>query len=278
MDRILQNQSGTLNAYWERDGVAFDPGTTTVTITNDVGVALVTSGATVGTGPTGRTYVLTPAQTATLDKLTIVWKASDASLLTTYAEIVGNYHFSVAYARLRSPLGDTTTYTTQNILDYRTLAEMAIEDICGVSFVHRYRHDVARIASWGMLKVPRRRVSLVRNIYTQTETGPVALPTLTGLRIENGGVIFMPALFNWWSQPISVAYEGGYDFPPPRVARASLELARRWLVESPWDERTTGFRTRDGGQMTVLTGNHTDAFDIPEVVAVADAYGLPAVM
>jgi hypothetical protein len=222
--------------------------------------------------------VLTPATCAKLDYLTVAWtSASDSSVLTTYAEVVGGFHFTVAYARTRSPMNDTTTYTVQNILDYRTLAEWALEDICGVAFVPRFSHNLARITSVGMLQVPRRRIRNVRNIYTQTDNGPVAMPTLNGLRIEPGGVVFMPAMFNWWSTPISIAYEHGYNTVPPRVARASLELCRRWLVESPWDERTTGFRTRDGGQMTILTGNHTDAFDIPEVVAVADAYGLPMV-
>jgi hypothetical protein len=277
MDRILQGQTGTLNAYWERDGVPYDPGVTTVTVTNDAGAVLENAQATTGTGSGGRTYVMPVTVTKTLDYLTVAWTAADGSVLKTYAEVVGDFHFTVAYARTRSPLSDTVTYTTQNVLDYRTLAEMALEDICGVAFVPRYSHDIARITSWGTLEVPRRQIRTVRAIFTQTDTGPFQLPTLAGLRIENGGILFMPAMFTWWSTPITVAYEHGYDFTPPRVRRASLELARRWLVESPWDERTTGFRTRDGGQMTVLTGNHTDAFDIPEVVAVADAYGLPMV-
>jgi hypothetical protein len=280
MDRLQQGQSGTLNAYWERNGVAWDPGTVQVSVSSQATGTVIASGLATGTGNSGRTFVLAPSNTAGLDYLTITWTSlSDSSVLTTYAEIVGDFHFTVAFARTRTPLGDTATYSTQQVLDYRTLAEMAIEDICGVSFVPRYRYDIARIVSWGMLELPRRRIRSVLNIYTQADSpSPVAIPSLAGLRIENGGLIFMPAMFNWWSTPIYVSYVSGYDFVPPRVARASLELCRRWLVESPWDERTTGFRTRDGGQMTILTANHTDAFDIPEVVAVADAYGTPAVM
>jgi hypothetical protein len=153
-----------------------------------------------------------------------------------------------------------------------------------VSFVPRYRHDPARIVSWGLLEVPRRKVNLVRNIFWQQDipggggtSQQVAITTLSGLRIDNGTTIWLPGIYNLWSVPITVAYECGYRFTPPRVMRATVELARRWIIESPWDERTTGFRTRDGGQMTILTGNHTDAFDIPEVVAVADAYGMPMI-
>ncbi len=222
-------------------------------------------------------YSLPLAATATLDYLTIQWTAADGSILTTYAEIVGSYHFSVAYARTRSPLQDSS-FSNQNVMDYRTLAEMALEDVCGVAFVPRFSHDVASIVGFGLLQLPRRRIRKVRQIYTQTEQGPVALTTLAGLRIEQGGVIFMPSFWNWWSTPITVAYEHGYDFVPPRVARGSLEIARRWLIESPWDERTTGFRTRDGGEMTILTASHAAIFDIPEAVAVVDAYGMPMVM
>ena len=248
-----------------------------MTVTNDAGTVLVNAGSAVGTGSGGRTYVLPITTTKTLDVLTIAWTAADGSVLTTYAEIVGDFHFTVQYARTRTPLQDTSTYTTQMVLDYRTLAEMAIEDILGVAFVPRFRHDIARIVAWGELEMPRRRIRKVRAIYQQSDTGPVALSSLAGLRIEAGGIVFLPAMFNWWSTPITVAYESGYPWCNYRVRRATLELARRWLVESPWDERTTGFRTRDGGQMTILTANHTDPFDIPEVVAIADAYGLPMV-
>jgi hypothetical protein len=274
MDRIIQNQGGTIRAYWERDGVAWDPGVVTVTITNDEATVLASAQPTLGyPGAGGRTFLVTPVLAANLDYLTVQWAASDGSVLTTYVEVVGDFHFTVQYARSRSPLQDTTTYPTQSIMDYRVLAEKAIEDICGVAFVPRYSRNIARITTWGVLRVPHRQVRNVRNIWTGTDLGPQALTTLRGLRILNGGVIFMPALWNWWSQPIEIAYEHGYDTIHPRVRRAALELARRWLVESPWDERTTGFRTRDGGEMTILTANHTDPFDIPEVVAVVDAYG-----
>jgi hypothetical protein len=283
IDRIIRGQAGTVYAYWERDGVAWDPGTTTVTITNDEGAVLVNAAATTTLGTGLRSYDLSPSITGTLDLLTIQWLAgADGSTLTTYAEIVGGFYFSVAQARQRTPLQDTVTYTTQQIIDYRTLAEMAIEDMCGVAFVPRYTHEEAQIASWGMLETSRRRITTVRNIWTQTNNGPQALPTLSGLRIDSGQIVFMPAIWNWWSRPITIAYEHGYPYAPPRVARAALELMRRWVVESPWDERATGFKTREGGEMTILTARTvkagvTYAFDIPEVAAVAELYGTPLI-
>jgi hypothetical protein len=153
---------------------------------------------------------------------------------------------------------------------------MAIEDICGVSFVPRYSRDWARMTSWGMLEMPRRRISNVIQITTTTNQGQQPLTTLVGLRIQPGGLIYVPAYWNWFSTPIGVAYEHGYPYPPPRVSRAALELARRWLIESPWDERMTAFRSREGGEVDILTAAN-DPFDLPEVVAVSELYGLPLV-
>lgn len=278
MDRVQVLQPYTFTASWEIDGVATDPGNTLVTVTRDSdGTAILTNQPTGGSPGTTRTISLTAAQLGQMDFLTFTWNSSSGAVLTTYAEVVGDFYFSVAQARQISPLQDATTYTTQNIVDYRTMAEMALEDICGVAFTPHYSHHTARISTFGLLKVPRREVRDVRNIYTATDNGPVAMPNLTGLRIESDGLIFIPSFFTWWSTPITVTYDHGFDFAPPRVRRAALQLMRRWLVESPWDERATGFRTRDGGEMTVLLANHTDAFDIPEVVAVADAYSHPMV-
>jgi hypothetical protein len=278
MDRIQRGQSGTLNAAWERDGELWDPGDVTVTINSErSAAALITGASASGTGVAGRTYTLTPSQTQSLDFLTVQWTSgTDNSALTTYAEVVGDYLFTVARARTRSPLQDTANYSTESILYYRTLAEMALEDICGVAFVPRFSRDKAYIASAGMLQVNRRKVTSVLDIYTAINNGYQALPNLSGLRIESGGMIFMPAIWNFWAMPIEVSYEHGYKFVPPRVSRAAIELARRWLVESPWDERMTKFRSREGGEVDILTAL-SDPFDIPEVVAVVDLYGTPLV-
>jgi hypothetical protein len=278
VDRIQLGQSGTLNASWERDGELWDPGTVTVTIASQrTGSQLVSGVAASGTGTAGRTLVLTPSQTSALDYYTISWTSSeDGSVLTTYADIVGGFLFSVAQARARSPLGDTTNYPTEAILYYRTLAEAALEDICGVAFVPRFSQTKARIVGAGMLEVSRRYLTNVVNVYTTTNDGLQVLPTLSGLRIENGGTIWMPAYWNFWAMPIVVAYEHGYNETPFRVSRAALELAKRWLIESPWDERMTMFRSREGGEVDILTAQQ-DPFDIPEVVAIANIYGTPMI-
>lgn len=282
MDRLQRSQPGTLTANWERDGAPVDPGVgVTVTITRDDGTVLINAqNAAAGDSTDERTFVLTPAQTATLDRLTAVWTATDGSTLTTYAEIAGGFLFTVARARQRSPLNDASAYTTENILFYRALAEIALEDVCGVAFVPRYSREIATVTGPGMLSLPRRRITSVKRITTASDSGQIPLASLAGLRIEHGSSIFMPALWSawsWWAQPIEVSYEHGMQEPPPRVGRACLELARRWLVESPWDERMTGYRDRTGGELQILTASHSDPFDLPEVVAIAEQYGTPLV-
>jgi hypothetical protein len=277
LDRVQQAQPATVYTQWERAGLPVDPGTVAVTVTSDrTGAPIVTSAPAAGTG-TSRSYTLTPAQLANLDLLTLSWTASaDSSVLTTFVEVVSRFLFPIAAARARSPLQDTSTYTTDSLLAYRTYAEIALEDICGVSFVPRYSRDVARLNHWGMLEVPRRRVSNLVQVTTMTNSGPQAVPTLVGARLLPGGQIYLPAYWNFFSYPISIAYEHGYPYPPPRVSRAALELARRWLIESPWDERMVAFRSREGGEVDILTAKG-DPFDLPEVVAVSELYGLPLV-
>jgi len=281
VDRIPQGQSTTIWASWELGGDATDPGTVAVTVTSDrLASDIISAGPTTGTGAT-RAVALTAAQTANLDLLTLNWMAADGSALTTYVEVVGGFLFSLGRARKLSPLQDTTAYTNDAILEARTLAEDAIEDICGVSFVPRYRHEEVSIESYGLLHGSRRNIRNVLQLstfMTSADGGKqVPLPNLSGLQIVAGYEVYMPTLWNWFSRPIMMSYEHGYRFPPPRVANAALLLARRWAIESPWDERTTGFRTRDGGEMSILTASHSDPFDLPEVVAVADAYGFPLV-
>lgn len=287
MDWLQQSQGGTLNAYWERAGVAWDPGANVQVAVysnrqtpSTPGVAptpvLLASGTASGSGNQGRTFTLTAAQTAQLDYLTVTWTASDGSVLTTYAEIQGSYSFSVAQARTKSPLQDATTYPASSIVFYRGLAEQALEDILGFSVVPRYRQDIATITGSGLLMLPRRKL---RNILWITQAG-LTVPVLVGLRLFDGGLVYTPGLwqwYSWWSQPIEIGYEEGLDSCPYRISNALLLLARRWVVESPWDERMTSFRSREGGDLEILTADHSNPFDIPEIVAIAGAYGTPLV-
>lgn len=276
IQRMRINQPAVLTAFWDLDGDDVDPGAgVTVTVTRDDGTAIATAAATTGFPGTSRSLALTPAQNNKLDFLTAVWSAADGSSLTTYAEVVGGFLFGVRAARARSPLGDATQYPTDHILTYRTLAEMALEDICGVAFVPRYSSMEARVISWGTLAVERRRITKLRAVKTTSDNGLVS-QSIVGARAGGPGTIRLPFGMVGCDQPIFVCAEHGYLFTPPRIGRATLELARRWLVESPWDERMTMFRSREGGEVDILTAKG-DPFDLPEVVAISELYGFPLI-
>lgn len=269
MDRIQRGMPGLITSYWEQSGEAVDPGPVTITITSSDGTIIANEVTAAGTVDQ-RILALTADQTTSLDLLTVVWTSVDNGIQTTYAEIVGGFLFSVRQARMRSPLQDTVQYTTESLLFYRTLAEQAIESICGVAFVPRFSIDEALVSRGGLLTLPRRRIRAVRSLSSQG-----LVQNITSAQIL-GGSISVPGSWTSFSRPL-VAYEHGYDESPYRVSRAALELAKRWIVESPWDERMTAYRDRSGGELDILTASHTNPFDIPEVVAVSEQYGMPMV-
>jgi hypothetical protein len=270
MQRVQQNQPATITATWERDGdPAADPGDVTVTIKHDDGTELVKDAVTTGTGAT-RSYDLDVADTATLDWLTCTWTSEDDSTLTGYVDVVGGFLFTIAAARARSPLSDETAYPTGQLLAYRTLAEVALEDVCGIAFVPRYRRDLVRIHRHARSIMLTR--TEIRDIRSVTHNGTLLADTT----IEGypDGLLERHGL--WRHGTYQVAYEHGLDETPGRVSRACLELARRWIVESPWDERVTDYSSGEGDRFRLLTAG-PDPFDIPEVNAIAKLYTQPLV-
>jgi hypothetical protein len=271
MQRVQQNQPATISASWERDGdPAVDPGDVTLTVLRDDGTELVKDAATTGTGAS-RAYDLTATDTATLDRLTCTWTSDDGSALTGYVEVVGGFLFTIAAARARSPLSDETAYPIGQLLAYRTMAELALEDLCGVAFVPRYRRDTARIRHHRVHAIALERTQVRRVLSVEFEGITLTDPTIAAY---DDGLLERHGL--WRHGAYQVRYEHGFDETPGRVARACLELARRWLVESPWDERVTDYSSGEGDRFRLLTAG-PDPFDIPEVNAVAKLYAQPLV-
>lgn len=272
MDRIAQNVSSTLSQTFYVNGVATDPvpDTATVTITRDDGTAIVTGAATSqGAGPGEFTYTLSPAQTATLDILTVAWTATIAGFaqtVTDTVEVVGGFLFSLAQARALPPLNDTTTYPTSKIAEYRTLAEQAFEDACGVAFVPRYRRQTfySHTARSSVSLSPQVRV------FRSAESDGTTL-VATDVDLDPVGVAYYG-----WSGQGSIAYEHGYDRPPEPVSRAVLLLAKTWLVKGPLDDRTTQMATEDGPINIAVPGLRGSYFGIPSVDAAVEQYGIRA--
>jgi hypothetical protein len=73
---------------------------------------------------------------------------------------------------------------------------------------------------------------------------------------------------------VTIGYEHGHPVTPERVKRAAIRLAKRWLVEGPVDDRATTFSNDDGTYSLVTPGRRGEFFDLPEVNAVVQQYGL----
>jgi hypothetical protein len=280
MERIVQGRSATLTHTFYSDGTATNPSpdAATIGITREDGTILVAAGTgTTDTGTGTVTYTLTPTQTALLDILTVTWTATFGGQSQTFVDTVevrGDVLFTLADARALKPLDSTTTYTSAAIIAARTLAETALEDACHVAFVPTYfrttvegnwRSDVLLpvVRPLSIMSVSIDGVAVTTTDVTLYEDGRLSYaagwPTGAGLTRRN----------------ITVKGTYGYPYPPPRVSRAALLLAKRFLVDSPVSDRATTLTTEDGTTSFLVTAGVRQAvFDIPEANAIVDHYGM----
>ncbi len=75
----------------------------TVTVASSNGTAIATDQATVGATDDPRTFALTPAQTATIDRLTATWTADGVVIGTTVHAIIGRPIITSAEYKTREP-------------------------------------------------------------------------------------------------------------------------------------------------------------------------------
>jgi hypothetical protein len=278
MQRIVQNLGATLTHTFYMDGVATDPSpaTATVTITRDDGTIVVAAQPATRTGVGVFTYTLTPAQTALLDILSVGWTATFGGQPQTFVDIVevaGGVLFTLAQARALSPLNNTTTYTTAKLVEARTLVESALEDACGVAFVPRYARSTFNGSGRSTILLP----PMVRAIRSATIDGAtVAAPYLATMRMLSTGELYYPSIWTSGFANYELAYEWGYDYPPPRVSQAALTWAKNWLVKGPIDERWTNMTTEDGTYAMSTPGMRGANSGLPEVDQVIHEYGLRA--
>lgn len=275
MDRVLKSTATVASVSFYEDGVIVDPGTVTVTVTRDDGTALITAGATSGSGAAARTVALTTTHTALLDRLKLAWTSATKGTLTTYIEIVGGFHFTIADARQRKPLDDPVTYTAAEIAAARTYAEDELERECGMAFVPRYARDTVDGNGTTLLVLPRAGVRSIRSV-SLTGTAYTA-GQLTDLIVRPGGAIYNPSGWTGGTGNLIVAYEHGLDFAPPGCTDAAIVLAKHQLVQGPIDERAIQTATEFGPISLSTPGLRGSRFGIPVVDAFCNANRIPLV-
>jgi hypothetical protein len=275
MQRVIQGRNGTIStSFADSDPI---PKTATVTVTNDAGTKLVDAQAATSDDKGGFTYALTPTQTESLDRLTAVWTAGSETQ-TTYCDVAGG--FLASLDDISASLPTSVNPSDDELVAKRTLAEEALEDACYVSFVPRFRRQV--------LDCPALERGRMRNLREVKVNGS-ALTTTANVRVVDQRSIPMRQFFtdfyggsvqslpsNLTPQIVEVAYEHGWDEPPPLVSRAVESLARFFLTPNPsdYDQRATSISTDEAHYSLITPGVGGAIFALPEVNAVVERYGL----
>lgn len=258
---ILQGSSVTLSAQFTSDGAVADPGVTTVGIVNVAGETVVASGtATAGSGAAARTYAL--SATDDLDILTATWTTANLGTLTTTHEVVGRFLFSISEARAfdGAAMSNTTTYPTAAIEEARARITDQFEEICGVSFIPRYRREVFNGNGAGALIIHRHKVTDIRSVEYR-EFGGTAWTALTADEIadvfpEGWGYVFRESMgtFAYGRRNIRIGYEHGFNPAPFEVKDAALRAARYQLVKSNINSRAISITTEQGSEQLWTPG------------------------
>lgn len=282
--RIVAGTPATLS--WRligADGEPADPGTVTVTVTRADGSTVVASAATSGTATAARTYALTAAQTAILDRLTVTWLAGAVTLATTEVDVAAAPWFSNAELRaLETSLANESSYPAATLQRARQQVETFFERITHRRFSLGYDFRTIPGAYGYELVVPHREVRRVRSAALHDNPATAALETLTSTELaaippSPGGVIVRyenPWRANW----VKIGYEHGFVAPPEDVKRAAMRLCREVLVESKTSspDAAVQWNSSDLGWSAVFVtpgvrGAHTR---LPWVNEVLDAWTL----
>lgn len=275
MQRVTKGASATVTGvFLDADGRPVDPSpaTATVAVRRDDGTQ-VASGAATRVEAGVFSFTLTPAHTAELDRLVASWESA-LGVVETIVEVCGGVFFTIAEARRVRPLGDEADFPPSAIASARTLVEQALEDACGgIAFVPRFAVETIDGEGGRSLLLGRSRIHRVRSLHLDGQA--LAPDEIAEIETSRTGRLRRRTPWPRGLGSIRVAYEHGYATVPLRVARAALLQTRRWLEESPIDERATELRT-DGGVVLLAGGDGLD-FDIPEVNAVVERYGMPHV-
>lgn len=275
MIHVSQNMpcDATVTLY-DASGAPTDAdGDVEVTVTRENGTVLVAGTATSAGATGGYEFPLTATHTAQLDVLTLTWEAaidSAAQTVTTVVEVRGALLFSIADARRVKPLDNTTTYPAARIAEARTLAETALEEACHVAFAPTYFR--LRLDGNGRTDL---LLPIVRPLTVTAATVDGASLTAADLELYDDGRVYYEGGWSAGRRNVVITGTHGYPFPPPRVGRAALLLAKRVLVDSPVSDRATSMTTEDGTtQFLVTAGVRQAVFDVPECNAVVIDYGL----
>jgi len=250
VQRIVQGRSSTLTKRLYIGSTATNPApdsaTAVVTRLSD-GTSFSPQVTDAGTGVFQLT--LTPAQTATLDTLSVVWTATFIGETQTYVDqvqVVSDTWFTLAEFRSLEPqFQNTTDYSDGKISELRTRVESRLESCLGYALVHRYSKET-RTPYGGVLRTRWPYINLIRSISVQG----TALTTDELANVTTDGTqVYRAANVDWLPNAgsILIGYEHGLDELDEDAKWSALMLAKQWAVRGPIDDRAATFSSVEGG-------------------------------
>ncbi len=233
--RTLKGVDAVLSwAATDGTGMARDPGTVTVTVTNSAGTALATNAATSGTAATARTYSLAGALIPDEDRLTAVWSVSGVPVATTHVDVVGGYYAS--YGDIGTRYGGASTYSDQDVIRQRNHAEDTFTQELGYSCVPRFVSErivvpktSARLVVGQFYPRAVRRASIIDG----TATTALTTTELGNLQCLHPG--FIDRLDgNVWTAgtTVTIDYTYGLDAPSEDIADVFLLYVQHLLTRT----------------------------------------------
>ncbi|MBP6489370.1 MAG: hypothetical protein KA274_16930 [Ilumatobacteraceae bacterium] len=269
--RLVAGTAGTLS--WQQidgTGEPADPGTVTVTVTRADGTVLASAQATDGSGTDPRTYALSVAQTATLDRLSVAWVVSGTTVATTEVDVVAAPWFGNAELRnVETGLNDAVRYDAAKVTTARLQVEAFIEGLTNRRFVPGYTLETLPGVSGPNLVVRHPDVRRVRSALLLDDPGAAATETLatgelTAIPASASGIVTRYAN-SWAARWVRIGYEHGMTVPPPDLKRAAMRLVRELLVnevKGQIPDNATNFNSTEMGWSAVLVtpgvrGAHT---------------------
>jgi hypothetical protein len=288
--QLLRGSAGSLTAtFYDDNGVAADPGVTIVAVTGTAGGTVIASGTAGGSGTT-RSVAYTGTHSALLDTWTLTWTTTSFGTLTTTAEVVGSFLFSIAEARTWDrqanglpPLSDATKYPTQQIEAKRAAITDQFTSILGYSPIPRLRESVQAGSGTTQLILPELYTASVRSAESRASGTATwtALDTtnLADVLVDPLGILIRETLgtWTWGTSNWRIRYETGRWTQVPGDLRDAALIAAVWeLVGTNLSERAISISTPDGGTQnlwtTGLSARGLAVHSLPAVDAVLRRY------
>jgi hypothetical protein len=265
--RVLAGSAATLEfTVYDQDGQP-DTGANTVTVgvVAGDGSTVVAAGTATTAAAELRTYALTRAQTADVDRLTATWKVGSDTIGTTIVDVVGAHWFPLTRLRARKGLQNVADVDLIRARD--SFADLA-DRVTGVAWVPRWHSQTLHheggcriVADW-----PK-----VREIVAVTIEGTTQ--TLTDWEISASGSIIEAPLWIGRGHEVTVEFRHGYNLPPSDLVDAAIRACEWNLLgdASNVSPRAMGF-SNEAGTFRYATADRKHPTGLPEVDAVLARY------